>query len=585
MAPKAATLRSPNTIYLASCFASLGALFGVLLADGQENFGILLAWSALGLAYALVQWLGWRQDLEWLRPREALKAAGVLAWALAASQCAGAASMDPLALALFSFGILSLASALGRRDPSLKKKARRTQLGRETWITASLVLAAVLAILAARWGLRVANGDDPFSSHGVHLFFLSRDSGGYGIFPAEPFQEWPRLAWPALFLALLIPLVPRLVVMRPRMALPVFFLLSLVAELAVVSLAHGGLDILPAKITAMSNHYYSLVQVLRPMGVRTFMTHFNQIQPRLGTHGDSHPFGPELFYWGLLKMLGPDPMAQAMLITLITSLDLFPLWGLVRESGGSSKAANAACLLFLAAPVNTILGCAGIDCIVVLLFLTALWCWLRAGRPGASLLWPAMAGLIAFVASMLTPAAAYLMLFFLVHDLASGAEVSLMRHGLAWALLLGLHLALWLFLDGNFNYLQVFGEARSVHLSLDRPYAVWLWANALLFAGYSGLGAAVEFARRAGREMLGNLRVDPLLSATLLALALVTLQSLGHGQPQRIYQWLYPLICVGAVGGLGRATDRKKRFFLISFLIVLNFVNSVVLEMTVADLW
>jgi hypothetical protein len=579
---------SSSQAALAALGLALAAALGcLLLASWNLDPGTVLVAAVLALA------LGWRglamvlQGRPWTaRPSSVLGAALALpaAWGLALlAPTAGRISPVATALAVALVTGVAISSWEGAQ-------ARPCPPRRLEWLaplSAGLGFYALLLPLRA-WTLAQFSAQP---SNSLQLFFMPRT--GYEGIPSAPFNDPILLLWPLLWWAATLGAAAWAWCQPSWRRLLLLAGLGLVGKLAVAALSGSGLQVLPQKIEAVSTAYFNITRVVRPQGLWNFISHFNQLQPQLGTHGESHPFGPELVYWFLEFGQPPNPWVPALVLSALSCLIPVALAGILVELGKPLRWGLAAALCYLAAPPSSILASSGIDSVLSLLFTGVAWAALRGVRMGrAGRPWLALAGLGVFAASLISSAVAFLVLGLALAALAAAWSGRLAWRALpglaAWLLGPGLlsHLALAAATGGGFNLLGVYHYASYFQFAPGaRPWALWSWLNPLLFLGYAGAGTlglafSAGAARLNGRRRLG--------AAGLLPLALLTaawMQGLGLAEAQRIFHWGYAGLALLALDAPGQDPDTEEAFGRWAFWASLNFMTSVIIEMTVMHYW
>ena len=564
--------------------AALGCL---LLASWNLDPGTVLAAAVLALV------LGWRglalllAGRPWnIRPSSMLGASFALpaAWVLGllAPTAGRASALAGILAAVLALGV-ALSSWEGPRPEPIPPQAR-------DWMApllAGLAFYALLLPLRA-WALSQFSAQP---TNSLQLFFMPRT--GYEGIPSAAFTDPALLLWPLLWWGATLAAAAWAWRKPSWRRLLLLAGLGLVGKLAVAALSGSGLQVLPQKIEAVSTAYFNIARVLRPQGLWNFISHFNELQPRLGTHGESHPFGPELVYWFMQCGQPPDPWVPALAVAALTSLIPVALAGILVELGKPLRWGVAAALLYLAAPPSSILASSGIDSTLSLVFVAVAWAALRGVRLGdCGRPWLAWAGLGVFVASLVSSAAAFLLL-----ALALAALAAAWSGTLAWRALPGLaarvlgpallcHLALFIATGGGFNLLGAYHYASYFQFAPGaRPWALWSWLNPLLFLGYAGAGTlglafSAGAARLNGRRRLG--------AAGLLPLALLVaawMQGLGLAEAQRIFHWGYGGLVLLALDAPGQDPDTDGAFGRWALWASLNVMTSVIMEMTVMHYW
>jgi hypothetical protein len=498
------------------------------------------------------------------------------AWLAGTLRSAGGLALSPQTSALFAAGALffmywaSLRPALGAFPPPPLP-------GLRVFFFRALMLTCL--IFGARQALVALYGERVYDPLGVFMFFIPRYRGPYEGLPCAPFTDWSLLSIPLFWLGCCLWALPRLAGLRDAAALAGLFVLAFGGKLALACLNTDGLLSLGSQVAGISTHYYELARRISGQEWR-FVANFNAIQPYLSTHGESHPFGPELFYGLMIRLLSPDPLRVALGVAALTSLIVVPLWGLARESGLPKGACLAAAALYACSPPSLILASAGIDCVIALLMACGLWAWMAALRRGGFGL-PLAAGLIAFFASLLSQAALYLLLLYALLALPrllepAGRRSAAAQFSAALLPVMAGHAALWLATSGSFRYDRVMAYASGMHGPGEaRPYRIWSWGNGLLFLGYAGLGNAAAYG--------GSLRrlqaAGALYWAGLASLTVMLLNGLGHIEIQRIYLWAYAFLALGAAPWAASKPAYLKA------ALILNAVTAMLLNVLLLDYW
>jgi hypothetical protein len=567
---------------------ALAAALGCLLqASWSLDPGTVLAAALVALA------LGWRglalilAARPWsVRPSSVLGAALALpaAWVLGllAPSAGRLSALATLLAAVLVLGV-ALSSWEGPDPEACPPQA-------QDWLAPLLAGLAFYALLLPlrTWALAQFSSQ---ATNSLQLFFMPRV--GYEGIPSGPFNDPSQLLWPLLWWGATLA-AAAWAWRKPswRRLLPLAAL-GFLGKLAVATLSGSGLEVLPQKIEAVSTAYFNITRLVRPLGLWNFVSHFNALQPRLGTHGESHPFGPELVYWFLSFGQPPNPWVPALALAALSSLIPLALAGVLMELGKPLRWGVAAALLYLAAPPSSILASSGIDSTLSLVFVSVLWSTLHGvrledrGRP-----WLLLAGLGVFAASLLSSAVAFLVLALALAALAAAWPGRLAWRALpglaAWLLApsLLLHLTLTTATGGGFNILGVYRYASYFQFApAARPWALWSWLNPLLFLGYAGAGTlglafSAGAARLNGRRRLG--------AAGLLPLALLTaawMQGLGLAEAQRIFHWGYAGLVLLALDAPGQDPAAEGAFGRWALWASLNAATSVVMEMAVMHYW
>ncbi|MES2201629.1 MAG: glycosyltransferase family 39 protein, partial [candidate division FCPU426 bacterium] len=345
-------------------------------------------------------------------------------------------------------------------------------------------------------------------------------------------------------------------------------------------------------------------------GLWNFVLDFNKLQGTLSTHAETHPFGPELLYVFLIKLVGRDPLRVAYAIMALAALAFVPVFLIAKRLFGSRWAGLAAGLLYLFSPVQLLLSGGGIDCLVTMMLAWILYFLQRSleeDGPGLKkrINWAGRAGRFLFLTMLLTPGVMLPLLFcglwvgWLALKRATGLKDWFTRIGITGGIFLAstllMHLLLWAATGGRFVYLRVTNSGLGIQKSMPsvRPYATWVWLDAFLICAFCGLPLLAILLIRAARAAKNLDGRDGLLVSGLLFLGLVVFMSLGAAEAQRMFQYsilIFVLCSVPFVLGPRAAEEdapvtealNLPLLFLASALL---FANTVVLASTILDFW
>jgi methylthioxylose transferase len=407
-------------------------------------------------------------------------------------------------------------------------------LARATWLAAAVVLVGGLLgwLWLRRWG-RV-----PFSVP---------SQPWYHCFPFYVFPH-PMLApgWALLVLPLVLGVPVALVATTDRrLAWPARLATSAAAafalSLAVAALADG-----PRSWWAPLDSTGEYPVGTHLVGaIPSFLRRFPDLLPMLPSQAQGHPAGAMVFY-ALVARFHPGLGAAAIATVAAGALGAFAAGALARDELGALGGRLAVTLWVLSPGVVLYLATTA-DA----MFATALGLAVLAAHRGLvrrSWPWTVAGGALLWVGSMLTYAAALLLVFLLVR---AGGRV---RGEAAWvrrwaagtaAVVLGLVAAVWLAVgyDPLAVLRAVHGAYQGAPGSARRPALPWIPGDLLAFGGMLGvplLGALAARAVAVVRERAWA-SVDGAALATLLAAA-----SWGftRGEVERILQFLVPLVLI-----------------------------------------
>ncbi|MGH7441148.1 MAG: hypothetical protein ACREKE_00590, partial [bacterium] len=425
----------------------------------------------------------------------------------------------------------------------------------------------------------------------LYLFYLSRvAASGYEGNPGGIFQWNTNVVWPILWWAAVLVCATWAYHTPSLKKMGLLALAGLAGKFSLACLAAGGLSILPKKILSLSTSYYQLTYIVHSIGPWNFIQSFNVFQRLLGPHGISHPFGPEIFYWALIRA-GGGPWTAALVVMSLTALTPVLLYLLALELGAGPRAGLAAGLLYMTSPAACILSTSGIDSLVSLVFLA---CGLAAVRAVTreSVRWGFLAGLLLFTASLLTVATVYLALVLALsaaaYRLHRPKNNGMFLHALALVFLTPLvfHAALWAATLGNFSYIRVARSAAPFgFFPRGRPAYLWSWLNPLLFLGYAGAGTLALTVCAGLAWLLEGQRPSRAALIPLAVLAGVWLQGLAFGECQRVFHWGYTALSLLAFSSPLWRRNQKGGIGVLALLATLNVLASAGLMITVLNYW
>jgi hypothetical protein len=279
--------------------------------------------------------------------------------------------------------------------------------------------------------------------------------------------------------------------------------------------------------------------------IPTFLREFPDHLPDLPSHATGHPAGAMVVY-ALVDRVWPGLMAAALATVALGSLGAWAAGGLARDELGERGGRLALALWVLAPGVVLYLATSADAVFAVVLGAAALAA--HRGLVRRSAAWTVAGGALLWAASMLTYAAALLLVFLGVRALG------LLRDERAWvlrwaaataAVVAGLAAGLWL--AAGYDVPAAVAAAHDAYQaapgSAGRSLVHWLPGDLLAFGGMLGLPLLAALAARAVAVVRERawVSVDAAALATLLAAA-----SWGFtkGEAERIFQFLVPLVLV-----------------------------------------
>jgi hypothetical protein len=285
--------------------------------------------------------------------------------------------------------------------------------------------------------------------------------------------------------------------------------------------------------------------------IPTFLREFPARLPDLPSHATGHPAGAMVLY-ALVARVWPGLTAAALATVAIGSLGAVAAGGLARDELGE-RGGRLALTLWVVAPGVVLYLATSADAVFAAVLGAAVLAAHR-GLVRRSAVWTVAGGILLWAASMLTYAAALLLVFLGVRALGRLAVDR--AWVLRWAagtglVVLGLAGGLWLATgyDVPATVLAVHGAYQAAPGSAGRSLVHRLPGDLLAFGGMLGVPLLAALAARAAAVVRERAwaSVDAAALATLLAAA-----SWGFtkGEVERIFQFLVPLVLVPAVGQL-----------------------------------
>jgi hypothetical protein len=428
-------------------------------------------------------------------------------------------------------------------EPSMTTAASvvgRRPTGMFWWATAAtgVAVAAVgaLGTLAHRGFGRVPFGVPAWPWYHSDPFYLFWD------------PTWPS-GWAVVALAVALAAAAGVVALfrsraRPGVRMAASGGLLLVLALAVAALAGG-----PAAWRAPLAFTGEYPQGTGQVGdIPSFLREFPDQLASLPSHASGHPAGVMVLY-ALLARVWPGLDGAALGTVAIGCLGVLPVWGLARDQLGEDGG-RWALALWVLCPMTVLYTATSADAVFAVVLAGAALVADR-GLVRRSWAWTITGGLLLWVGSMLTYAAALLLVFLLVR------AVGWLRRQPGWVLgwaaatagtVLGLAGLLWL----ATGYDPV-AAVRATHAayqaapgSAHRPYLPWLVGDPIAFGGMLGIPLFAALAARAVAVVCH--RAWTCFDAAMLA-CLLAASSWGfsRGEVERIFLFLVPLALVPVV--------------------------------------
>jgi methylthioxylose transferase len=366
---------------------------------------------------------------------------------------------------------------------------------------------------------------------------------------SDPFYLFWDPRWPSAWVAVALAAATGVVALFRSQARTGVRVAASAGLLLVLALAVAALDGEPAAWRAPLAFIGEYPHGVEQVGdLPSFLRQFPERLASLPSHASGHPAGAMVLY-ALLARIWPGLDGAALLTVAIGCLGVLTVAALARDELGEDGR-RWALALWVLAPITVLYTATSADAVFAVALAGAALAAHR-GLVRRSWAWTLTGGALLWVASMLTYAAALLLVFLLVR--AVGRLRSEPGWVLGWAAattgtVVGLAGLLWL----ATGYDPV-AAVRATHAayqaapgSAGRPYLPWLLGDPIAFGGMLGIplfaalvaGAAAVVRRRAWTGF------DAAVLACLLA---ASSWGFSRGEVERIFLFLVPLALVPVV--------------------------------------
>jgi hypothetical protein len=327
--------------------------------------------------------------------------------------------------------------------------------------------------------------------------------------------------------------------------------------------------------------YQADVHVVRELGVRGFVEDHPRLVPTFtAVHSKTHPPGPVVFY-SVLDRVFPDHLVpRAIVIALLASLVLVPIWFLALAFGGE-RAGTVAVALFAVAPAPVVFAFTSMDAVYATTIAVgaALLVW---GIKDATRPWAAIGGGAALAfSSFLTYAGAFVVGFgalyaFFARPRREAVKVLALAAAGGIAALALMRVAL--------GYDVVASYKASFHAvpdETDRSYLYWLVGNPAVWLTFAGLPVAAlsmwEFFARRPRYLI----------ALFLPLLAADVTKIFPAETERIGQFAYPFIAAAAGVAFVRweASSGRRRPGVLAALVGVAALQAILIEALYYTFW
>jgi len=327
---------------------------------------------------------------------------------------------------------------------------------------------------------------------------------------------------------------------------------------------------------------------LRISDLSMFLRHYTELVPHLSLHGRVHPPGFASILYLVRQAAGPSPYAAGVVVLLLFSGGVLAMWRAAARVLDRRQARIAA-LLGLAIPSLLDFACTSMDAVFFSASCLVLWASFAA-LEGEGRWWHAtLAGILFYLAALLSFSAVPLGLFVSLYALGSWwrqrgaripAQLALILAGFGVAYL-GLRTAtgfdLWSsLLAAREQHYQIM--SRVIGQSVASAYLPTTFGNISALLIGSGLAVVPLFLRMAGGA-LKTAPASPLLIATAVVVTVVCAGGLYVMETERILMFVMPWLTLTAVAA-SHLPDATVRL-----LLAAGWLQTFVMEVLLFTLW
>ena len=363
-----------------------------------------------------------------------------------------------------------------------------------------------------------------------------------------------------------------------------------------VALIDGGPQRLVRSYEQLSETDYSGA-VPRITSVRAFLADYPRLMPGLPLHCQTHPPGGVLFLWLVAQWFGAGA-APAVLATIgMSSLAVPAVYLLARETLSESLA-RLASGFFMLAPSIVLFSATCLDAVFMVPMIWAMF-FLWKLRDGPALVWGALAGVAAMLASFMTFSASFLAVWAVfVVGLTAAMDRSRLKNTLlgvmaASATAFALYFCLWV--ATGYDPWATFTTALQGHgRIMEGGNHATLWqhahltvANLAAFLFCAGIPLTVLGARRVVAIGRGTAERDGgwLFDVGFIAsVALVDLAPLYTLEVEHIWLFMAPGLAIVAARSLGESGQLLSPRLAV-FALALQAAQTVLIEVCFNTVW
>ncbi|MGE5832924.1 MAG: glycosyltransferase family 39 protein [Acidobacteriota bacterium] len=319
-----------------------------------------------------------------------------------------------------------------------------------------------------------------------------------------------------------------------------------------------------------------------------FLRHYTELVPQLSLHGRVHPPGFAAILYLVRQAAGPSPYAAGVVVLLLFSAGVLAMWRAFARVLDRRQARIAA-LLGLAIPSLLDFACTSMDAVFFSASCLVLWASFAA-LGGEGRWWHAtVAGVLLYLAALLSFSAVPLGLFVSLYALGSWwrqrdaripAQLILILAGFGVAYLVfrtATGFDLWSgLLAAREQHYQIM--SRVIGQSVASAYLPTTFGNISALLIGSGLAVVPLFLRRAG-DALKTAPANPLLIATAVVVTVVCAGGLYVMETERILMFVMPWLTLTAVAA-SHLPDATVRL-----LLTAGWFQTFVMEVLLFTLW
>ncbi len=434
----------------------------------------------------------------------------------------------------------------------------------------------------------------------IKWFLCLRGSGEHiNLVYHSVFNNYSKLILPFLFLAVIF--FTNFLIFKNKISKDIYLILILIfftfsCKFVIAYLSDTGLNVVKQKIESKYNcSYYYFANEFRD-NVSDFIGNYTSIyqKGKDNAHIKGHPILPVLLYWLINKFISINPFVSGIVIALLSSLTIIPLFYFIKFLSKNNIAAYFGGLFYGLAANSSILSIAGIDSIIVLFLALTLYFYFIGLNENKWYLF-FISGISFGINSYLTFGLWYLIPFLFLYffifekNIQKNIDKILIKNFLwtCFYFIAGIiisHLFFYAILKGNYNYFESFNVAKMIHKDVisGRPYKIWVWLNFIHWTLYVSTGVVALYLYRYILALTGKVKMDSFSIFSLIILIVQFLSCTGRAETHRMWMYLIIFVLPVAIMPLLNKQNKINQVYA-NIFVILIFINSVLIEMFITD--